>query len=1098
MRAAVLTLAAALVVLSAASGGARSPAVRVWQSTLVLPTTLEGPPNPNPPFDLFSPARVNYPYTIRDTLLDRQEPQAWRSLHLENEYLRLTVLPDLGGHVYGLLDKVSGRDVFYANRSIKKALIGYRGAWAAFGVEFNFPVSHNWVSMSPVDFATAAHADGSGSIWVGNIDAVFGSSWQVELRLRPGEALLEQQVTLRNRSDARHRYYWWTNAAVEAWDDSELVYPTAFMATHGFTRIQPWPRDADGRDLSRIRNQTDGPVSLFTYGTREPFVGVYHPHTNTGTVHVASPAELPTHKVWSWGFDADAMGWREALSDDNSAYVELQAGLFRNQETYGFLDPQEAVRFTEYWLPVREIGGLTRATTGAVFHGSRSGASATFGLNVTRALPGARVSIRQGSRPLWQAQVSLTPGETWRHTVGDLSAEPWTFVLAEASGTKVLAHTEGVYDLTPAERVPVGPQPTHRAPPAADRGDGGVFEVGTRQELDGKRLRALDTYRQGLARFPSSLLLQKAAGRLATSLGWAAADWSEHRGALALNWLRRARERDPADAETSYYLGLALAAAAELREARAAWEAAQRFRATRAAASLQLARLAARDGDLPAALTAAAVFREAAPGSPLAAGLEAACLRLAGRPAAAAARVTAALTHTPTSSLLRYERTRLGDEDPALWPHLAAEPNRILDLVDQYLLLGAYADALDLLQRQYPQVPGGAREPGAVAPEKHPLIAYYRGFVRERMGDSGRADYAAAGRLPLDYVFPNRHSTYAVLHAALRANPDDHAARFLLGSLYLSSGLVDEAIEAWQRVRRARPSVPTLHRSLALALLHGPGDERAARAVLEEGLAHDASNVEVYLTLDGVLSAAGVAPAVRLEALRRYPATDRLPGPLVYAQALALAEAGEGDAAETLLRTQYVPREEGGTSGRAVYVQVRLLRARQRAEQGACDDARVVVATLDREVPGMPLTQGGLAGVARTPPVQWQLARIGWICARDGEARVRLERLADWPGENAGAMRLALAADAARLLGRPFEPHQLSRIEKELASLDDLVDSGEGGGMALWIRGLLLQALGRDEDARAAWRRVLHAPDRNLSHQLARTALRAGAPESAR
>ena len=328
-------------------------AVRVWSGILQIPTYAEGPANPNPPFDLFSFGRFNYPYPIRDALTDRRDVVGWRTLNLENEYLRLTVLPDLGGHIYSCLDKRSGREMFYANTAIKKALIGYRGAWAAFGVEFNFPVSHNWVSMSPVDFATAQHPDGSASIWVGNSDQVYRSRWRVELRLRPGRTALEQHVELYNPSDVRHRYYWWNNAAVQVWEDSHLAYPTEVMATHGFTSIEPWPIDRQGRDLSVIRNQTDGPVSLFTHRTREGFVGVYHPHTNSGTAHVASP-DLPAHKVWSWGYDRDAAAWRTALSDDDSAYVELQAGLFRNQETYAFLEPQESVRFSEHWLPVRD------------------------------------------------------------------------------------------------------------------------------------------------------------------------------------------------------------------------------------------------------------------------------------------------------------------------------------------------------------------------------------------------------------------------------------------------------------------------------------------------------------------------------------------------------------------------------------------------------------------------------------------------------------------------------------------------------------------------------------------------------------------------
>jgi len=241
----------ALAVLAAAPG----TAVHVWRGSLQIPTYSEDAPNPNPPFDLFTFGRFNYPYPLRDALTDRREPVSWRTLNLENEYLRLTVLPDLGGHIYSCLDKRSNREMFYANTAIKKALIGYRGAWAALGVEFNFPVSHNWVSMSPVDFAIAEHPDGSGSIWVGNIDQVYRSQWRVELRLQPGRSVLDQHVELYNRSDVRHRYYWWSNGAVQVWDDSHLVYPTELMATHGFTAVEPWPIDRQDRDLSVIRDR---------------------------------------------------------------------------------------------------------------------------------------------------------------------------------------------------------------------------------------------------------------------------------------------------------------------------------------------------------------------------------------------------------------------------------------------------------------------------------------------------------------------------------------------------------------------------------------------------------------------------------------------------------------------------------------------------------------------------------------------------------------------------------------------------------------------------------------------------------------------------
>src|ERR1700681_1481458 len=165
--------------------------VRVWEGRLTLPTYEEGMPDPNPPFNKF-----NYPYVLRENLTSRRVNHPWRALYLENEYLKCSVLPDLGGHLYTCIDKISGQSMFYANASIKKASVGYRGAWAAFGIEFNFPVSHNWVSLSPVDFAFGTRDDGAASVTVSNVDRVYGMQWSVELVLRPHSTVLEERVTL--------------------------------------------------------------------------------------------------------------------------------------------------------------------------------------------------------------------------------------------------------------------------------------------------------------------------------------------------------------------------------------------------------------------------------------------------------------------------------------------------------------------------------------------------------------------------------------------------------------------------------------------------------------------------------------------------------------------------------------------------------------------------------------------------------------------------------------------------------------------------------------------------------------------------------------
>ena len=194
----------------AQSSGNQNPggaAVHVWQDTIELPTYEEGLPDENPPFDQFvTNGRYNYPYTMRENLTNRVVPRRWRTLNLENEYLKCVILPDLGGHLYRCVDKRNGADLFYANPSLKFARIAYRGAWAAYGIEFNFPVSHNWMTASPVDFSISTAADGSASVWVRNIDRVYGMEWCVELTLHPGQAALEQKTTLYNPGGERHRF----------------------------------------------------------------------------------------------------------------------------------------------------------------------------------------------------------------------------------------------------------------------------------------------------------------------------------------------------------------------------------------------------------------------------------------------------------------------------------------------------------------------------------------------------------------------------------------------------------------------------------------------------------------------------------------------------------------------------------------------------------------------------------------------------------------------------------------------------------------------------------------------------------------------------
>jgi tetratricopeptide (TPR) repeat protein len=1084
-------LVALAVGLAAPLPVAQSPAsaVRVWEGHLDLPTYEEGLPDVNPPFDVFETQRFNYPYTLRVNLTDRRALTRWRTLNLENEYLEVVVLPDLGGHLYRCRDKATGAEMFYANTAIKKARVAYRGAWTALGIEFNFPVSHNWVTASPVDYALRRNPDGSASIWVGNQDRAYGMQWRVALTLRPGQARLEQEVALYNRSDTRHRFYWWNNAGVRVWDDSRIEYPMRFTASHGFREVDTWPVNRAGVDLSRVGNHTFGPVSQFSHGSREPFMGVYHPRTRAGVVHYSSPLDSPTKKIWSWGSDPDGLDWRKALSDDESAYVEVQSGLFRNQETYAFLGPQESIRFTEYWMPVRAIGGITRANPEATLHLTRTpaagGVDLGVGLNVSRAIGGGTLVLKDGERVVRSEPLSLTPAEAAQRTFSGLpAAARYTIEVRDQAGRVLLAHTEDQYDMLPASEIRLGPQPTREIPPPDRRGEGDVLEAGADLELNGKRLLAWQTYAEGRKRFPDSLGLLKAAGRLAVDLA---------RYAEAVELLEAAHARHTTDPEVEYYLGLAHEGLGDDGKARADWEAAHPFRDFRAAALLKLAQADARAGDREDAVGRVREAVAAAPAALRAGALEVALLRATGRAAEARRRLREWQAVDPTSLLLRYESVRLGAPDAALWTHLGAEPNRVLDLAVEYMAAGLYGDALDLLDRRYPETGGLLTEPGAVAPQDHPEVVYYRGYCREMQGGSGRADYDAASKLSTRYVFPSRPMSLLVFPRALAANPQDATARFLLGTLLLASGRAPEAVREWQEARRLDKSLPVLHRNLGRALLQIQGDVEGALAVFMEGMSADPTNVDLYQGADQALSVLGRPASERIAALGRYPDRARMPGELLQRLALALAEDGRADEAKSLLAGRFFAREEGGTNVRQVFVDIRLLEAIALAQAGRGADALATVEGLGREVPGFSFTKDGMDVFVSAPRIQYAAGEVAALAGDTAAARRHWQKATEGRAAFFGALPYAYLA--AQRLGGADEAAWRPRLEASLAESEKFLQAGTSfPGVVVTSQGLILRALGREDEARDRFRRALLLPDQRLSHLVSRRALQGARP----
>src|ERR1017187_3583308 len=458
----------------------------------------------------------------------------------------LAIVNRLLDHLYTCRDKLSGTDVFYANTAIKKADVAPRGAWIAGGIESSFPIAHSRVAVSPVHFATTQNEDGSGSVFVAAVDRISGMEWRVAYTLRPGSAVLQQQVWLYNPGPVRHTYQWWTNAAIRLSDNGlRFTYPMWVTAPHGGGVLDSWPVDIAGVDRTRTANYPDN-LGLFAYGSREPFFAEYNPQSRTGVARWADPQEVPGKKVWVYG-KADT-GYKDSLSDDHSGYAEIQSGLMTTQDMMQFLEPQQSRSFTELWIPSRNTGGISRATPAAVLFLERTpeaggAVKAAIDLNVTSLLPHASLTVTKGGQTVYQQTADLDPATAFHaETAPADPAGKFRFELKDASGQVLLAHQEGDYDAVTPSEVKIGAS----LPVAAGKRGPEEPALASAEYYELVRVygRAAIQYDAALAARPQSLASRKAAGRFSVVL---------HQFAEAARILAPLERENPTDAETKYY-----------------------------------------------------------------------------------------------------------------------------------------------------------------------------------------------------------------------------------------------------------------------------------------------------------------------------------------------------------------------------------------------------------------------------------------------------------------------------------------------------------------------------------------------------------------
>nr|HPM80293.1 DUF5107 domain-containing protein [Candidatus Anammoximicrobium sp.] len=541
--------------------------VNVVETTVSLPTYPPGPCDKNPVFytgRVYQGAQGRvYPYPLQDVLHDEKVDRKYTALLLENEYLKMSLLPEVGGRLFSFTDKDTGFEIFYRQSVIKPALIGMLGAWTSGGVEWNFPHHHRATSFLPVDYTLTANADGSKTVWIGETELRQRMKWSIGLTMRPGRSYLEADCRFMNRQSYIESMLYWANVSVHCGPDYQVLFPPSVRvgADHHKTYFTPFPMGRPAvaideiADLSWWKNFTTDHRSIFAVDPDNDFLAGYDHGRQMGTAHVANHHIVCGKKFFLWGNNPGGFVWDKVLTDHDGPYLELMVGAYSdNQPDYSWIAPHETRTCKQYWYPIKKIGGVKCATLDAAINLQRRAPDKVLlGFNTTAQVRRAKVLLNYGPKSFSEI-IDIDPNTPYVKEIPiDAGVEDHqiTGILLAPDGRELVRYTPVVVEDQPLPEPAENPKP-----PAEYKTVEELYLVGLRlEQFHNGIVDPLPYYEEALRRDPSDLRVNTVLGiRLAKQAKLA--DAEQHlRRAVARTTRNHTRAKD---VEPHYYLGVVL------------------------------------------------------------------------------------------------------------------------------------------------------------------------------------------------------------------------------------------------------------------------------------------------------------------------------------------------------------------------------------------------------------------------------------------------------------------------------------------------------------------------------------------------------------
>jgi len=924
-----------------AAPASESGSVKAWSEPVTMLTYAPAAPDPNP---LFLEKRVYqgssgrvYPLPVIDAVATEPRPQQWNAVHIENEFLRLMVLPEIGGRIHVGLDKRTGYDFFYRQNVIKPALVGLAGPWISGGVEFNWPQHHRPSTFMGVETAIEREPDGSVTIWCSDHDPMTRMKGMHGICLRPGKAVVELRVRLYNRTQHTQTFLWWANVATRVHERYRSFFPqdVRFAADHAKRAITEYPLSQGvyyGIDYAERASKgvppeerpgqflPDGsyppndlgwyanipvPTSYMIVGSRGDFFGGYDYAADAGTVAYANHHISPGKKQWTWGNHDFGYAWDRNLTDADGPYVELMSGVYTdNQPDFSFLAPGETKTFSQFWYPISEIGVPDLANLDAALRVERAHGGISIHLQSTRALPGSVARLFANEREIESWQGDLDPWRPLHFSFEqELSSEESFTLTLEQDGNLLLRYA-------PAEIVPV-PEPaaaTEPPLPGDVSNNEELFLLGLHLEQYRHPTRSPEPYwREAICRDEGDSRAHHALGRWHLQRGEFAHAEAHLRAAIAR---LTSRNPNPYDGEPHYNLGLALLYQNRTIEAydafyKSTWNAAWRGPAYHRLAEIDCARR-----EWNKALDHLERSLRAETDNLNARNLKALVLRKAGH----AADVEAVLAET-----VRLDRLDIFSHWLAS-RQAPADGQQQLDLTFDLLRAGQLEDALAVASAERASNPDGTA----------PLLLYVKADILHHLGlkEESSAAYCSAAAADPIYVFPSRLEEMLLLERAIARNPQDARAPYYLGNLLYDRRRYEEAIAYWERATSLDPFFPTAWRNLGFGYFNVLHDDTRALSAFEHAHRLAPADARILYEQDQLLRRTGASPErrlTRLEAQRSL--VDERDNLSVEIASLYNSTGHPQRALDILLSRQFQPWEGGEGLVLSEYVRANVLLA---------------------------------------------------------------------------------------------------------------------------------------------------------------------------